>query len=40
MTAAELDFVRALADDLTEGRLTWSREWLAEIAAKFEGASA
>jgi len=40
MTAAELDFVRALTGDLAEGRLTWSREWLAEIAAKFEGAPA
>jgi hypothetical protein len=37
VTRAELDFVRTLVNDLETGRLTWSREWLAEIAARFEG---
>ena len=31
--AAELAWVRSVIDDLREGRLTWSEEWLREIAA-------
>ncbi|NUT33696.1 MAG: PadR family transcriptional regulator [Hamadaea sp.] len=40
MTRAELRFVEDLAADLRSGRLTWSAEWLAEVAARFEGATA
>lgn len=32
---AELSWLRAVIDDLREGRLTWSEEWLRELAAKF-----
>jgi DNA-binding PadR family transcriptional regulator len=32
---AELSWVRGVIADLREGRLTWSEEWLAEIAAAF-----
>jgi DNA-binding PadR family transcriptional regulator len=32
---AELTWVRSVVDDLREGRLTWSWEWLREIAAAF-----
>lgn len=37
VTRTELTFVRALVDDLETARLSWSKEWLAEIAARFEG---
>ncbi|MEV0271352.1 PadR family transcriptional regulator [Hamadaea sp. NPDC050747] len=40
VTAAELAFVRGMIEDLASGELTWNREWLAEIVAKFEGAPA
>lgn len=40
VTTAELTFVRTLIKDLADGELTWNREWLAEIVAKFEGAPA
>jgi DNA-binding PadR family transcriptional regulator len=33
--AAELAWLRGVIADLTEGRLTWSEEWLREIAAAF-----
>ncbi len=32
---AELSWLRGVIDDLREGRLTWSEEWLRELAAKF-----
>ena len=32
---AELRWVQGLVDDLREGRLTWSEEWLCDIAAAF-----
>jgi DNA-binding PadR family transcriptional regulator len=32
---AELSWLRGVIADLQEGRLTWSAEWLAEIAAAF-----
>jgi DNA-binding PadR family transcriptional regulator len=32
---AELDWVRGVIADLCEGRLTWSEQWLREIAAAF-----
>jgi DNA-binding PadR family transcriptional regulator len=32
---AELSWVRGVIDDLRQGRLTWSEEWLREIAAAF-----
>jgi DNA-binding PadR family transcriptional regulator len=35
MLEAELRWVRGLIEDLREGRLTWSEEWLRELAAKF-----
>ncbi len=35
MLAAELSWVRGVIDDLREGRLTWSEEWLRELADKF-----
>ncbi|WP_027343407.1 PadR family transcriptional regulator [Hamadaea tsunoensis] len=35
-TRTELDFVRGVAGDLAAGRLTWSPEWLADMAAHFE----
>jgi DNA-binding PadR family transcriptional regulator len=33
---AELDWLRGVIADLREGRLTWSEEWLREIAAAFQ----
>ena len=33
---AELDWLRGVVADLREGRLTWSDEWLREIAAAFQ----
>lgn len=32
---AELSWLRGVIDDLREGRLTWSEEWLRELAAEF-----
>ncbi len=32
---AELSWVRGVIDDLREGRLTWSEQWLREVAAAF-----
>ena len=32
---AELSWVRGIVDDLRDGRLTWTEEWLAQIAATF-----
>ena len=32
---AELRWVQSVVDDLREGRLTWSEEWLRDIAAAF-----
>jgi DNA-binding PadR family transcriptional regulator len=32
---AELSWVRGVTDDLREGRLTWSDEWLRQVAAAF-----
>jgi DNA-binding PadR family transcriptional regulator len=37
MLDAELAWIRGVIDDLREGRLTWSEEWLREIAAAFLG---
>jgi DNA-binding PadR family transcriptional regulator len=34
MRQAEVDWVRALIADLREGRITWSEEWLVEMAAR------
>ncbi len=31
MISAEIDWVRALVDDLGDGRLTWSREWIQAV---------
>jgi DNA-binding PadR family transcriptional regulator len=36
---AELAWVRGVIDDLRAARLTWSEEWLREIAAKFSAAN-
>jgi hypothetical protein len=36
MTSAELAWVVAVVDDLQAGRITWSPEWLADIAARLE----
>ena len=36
VTQAELDWVRALVDDLRAGRLSWSDQWLREQAALAE----
>jgi hypothetical protein len=33
--AAELSWVRGVIDDLREGELTWSEEWLRDLAAAF-----
>lgn len=33
---AELDWLRGVIADLRKGRLTWSEEWLREIAAAFQ----
>lgn len=35
MLEAELSWVRGVIDDLRERRLTWSEEWLRELAEKF-----
>jgi DNA-binding PadR family transcriptional regulator len=35
MLRAELDWTRGVIEDLREGRLDWSEEWLREIAEKF-----
>jgi DNA-binding PadR family transcriptional regulator len=35
MQATELAWVKAVAEDLRAGRLTWSEAWLREIAAQF-----
>jgi DNA-binding PadR family transcriptional regulator len=35
MLRAELGWLRAVIADLTQGRLTWSEEWLQEIAQAF-----
>jgi DNA-binding PadR family transcriptional regulator len=35
MLAAELGWLRALIEDLDDGRITWSEEWLREIAQAF-----
>ena len=35
MLAAELSWVRGVIEDLRAGRLTWSEEWLRELAQKF-----
>ena len=32
---AELGWLRGIVEDLREGRLTWSEQWLREIAARF-----
>lgn len=32
---AELGWLRGVIDDLREGHLAWSEEWLREIAAAF-----
>lgn len=34
LTQAELDWVRALVDDLATGRLTWDDEWLRSVAER------
>jgi DNA-binding PadR family transcriptional regulator len=35
MLEAEISWVRGVIDDLRAGRLTWSQEWLRELAARF-----
>jgi hypothetical protein len=35
MLEAELSWLGGVIDDLREGRLTWSEEWLRELAEKF-----
>jgi DNA-binding PadR family transcriptional regulator len=35
VTAAELEWVRAVVDDLRSGRLTWTEEWLRAMAAQY-----
>ena len=35
MLEAEIAWVRGVIEDLREGRLTWSEEWLRELAEKF-----
>jgi DNA-binding PadR family transcriptional regulator len=35
MLRAELEWVRGVIDDLRAGRLTWSEEWLRDVAAAF-----
>jgi len=35
MLEAEIGWLRGLIEDLREGRLTWSEEWLRELAATF-----
>jgi DNA-binding PadR family transcriptional regulator len=36
VVAAELDWVRGVIDDLREGRLTWTEQWLRGLAAAFD----
>ena len=36
---AELSWLRGVIADLKKGRLTWSEEWLQEIAAAFQPAN-
>ena len=36
MLEAELAWVRGVIDDMREGRLTWSEQWLRDIAAAFD----
>jgi DNA-binding PadR family transcriptional regulator len=40
MLEAELGWLRAVIDDLREGRLTWSEQWLREVFAAFHPADA
>lgn len=40
MLEAEIEWLRGVIDDLREGRLTWSEEWLRELADKFLPADA
>jgi DNA-binding PadR family transcriptional regulator len=40
MLEAELSWVRGVIEDLRSGRLTWSEEWLRELADKFLPADA
>ena len=35
MLEAEISWLRGVIEDLAEGRLTWSEEWLRELAEKF-----
>ena len=35
MLEAELSWLRGVIEDLRDGRLTWSEEWLRELADKF-----
>jgi hypothetical protein len=35
MLGTELGWVRGVIEDLRAGRLTWSEQWLREIAAAF-----
>ena len=35
MLEAEISWLRGVIEDLREGRLTWSEEWLRELAEKF-----
>ena len=36
VTAAELEWVRAFADDVRTGKITWSEQWLRELPAATE----
>jgi hypothetical protein len=33
--AAEVEWLRSVTDDLRAGRLTWSEEWLRQVASDF-----
>jgi DNA-binding PadR family transcriptional regulator len=35
VTAAEMEWVRAVVDDLRAGRISWTEEWLRAMAAQF-----
>jgi hypothetical protein len=35
LLGAEIGWLRGVIADLTDGRLTWSEEWLREIAEAF-----
>ena len=39
VTSAELTWVNSIVEDLRSGRVTWSAEWLTEMAAKFSPTS-